>query len=274
MTHEKRLRRFLSKHQNVVNGLKSVFEWLPDGDSPKGGSIDFPALVSAAQNGERLYTRDTANEFHHFVFAAFVMFGHSLSLFGKAVYLSKDGRALSSEACQQLLLGLQAHTTLILYLITSSAFARHMEVFHNTLGLRELVPDFNRRDEYKSFGKRMRIWDRGVVTGRYPGNEALASDTKADDSSGADNTAMDDFELQVRNVVQSHSTPDAQRFEVACGALSRGCFCQMAENIFRSSVLRTTGIASPMSQASGYRNRDATSHCRLRQISHPVLGQF
>ncbi len=168
MEHEKYLRKFLSEHQNVVDGLKSVFEWLPNGsDPPKGVSVDFPALVSAAQNGERLYTRDTANEFHHFVFAAFVMFGHSLSLFGRAVYLSKDdGHALSSEACQNLLFALQAHTTLILYLITSSTFERHMKVFHNTLGLRELIPDFNRRDEYKSFGKRMRIWDHGVVTGR------------------------------------------------------------------------------------------------------------
>jgi hypothetical protein len=211
MTHEKRLRRFLSEHKNVVDGLKSVFEWPPVRGSSKGGSIDFRALVSAAKLGKRLYTRNTATEFHHFVFAAFVMLGHSLSLFGKAVCLSTAGHTISSEALQQLFLGLQAHTTLIVCLISSSAFARHMEVLHNSLGLRELVPDFDRREEYEKFGQRMKIWDRDLVTGRCPGNKA--SGTKADDSSGASDTAMGDFELQVRNVIQSHSTPDAQRFK-------------------------------------------------------------
>ena len=55
--------------------------------------------------------------------------------------------------------------TLILYLITSSTFARHMEVLHNSLGLRELVPDFDRREEYKMFGQHMKIWDHDVALG-------------------------------------------------------------------------------------------------------------
>ncbi|KAF8342364.1 hypothetical protein F5887DRAFT_1215946 [Amanita rubescens] len=183
MTHDKRLCRFLSEHDNVVNGLSSIFEWLP----VRGPSIDFQALAAAAKCGNRLYTRETANEFHHFVFAAFVMFGHSLSLFGKAVNLSRAGHKLNSEgSLLQLFYGLQAHTTLILYLTTSSAFAKHMEVFQNILGLQELVPDFDERGEYRKFGESMKIWDHDLVSRRCPVNKALscldtgASDMKAD----------------------------------------------------------------------------------------------
>ena len=193
--HERYLRRFLAGHDNVVDGLKSVFEWLPVRASSKGGSIDFQALVLAAKHGKRLYTQNTANEFHRFVFSAFVMLGHSLSLFGKAVYRSKTGQALSSEALHRLFLGLQAHTTLILYLITSSTFARHMEVLHNTLGLRELVPDFDRREEYKTFGQRMKIWDRDVTLG------ARDSSAKVD---GGDNAPKEVNEAAANEAESSH----------------------------------------------------------------------
>ena len=115
MDHEKHLHRFLSEHDNMVNGLSSIFEWLPI----RGPSTDFQVLVAAAKDGNQLYTRDTANEFHHFVFAVFVMFSHSLSLFGKAVNLSRGcGELNSKSALKQLFYGLQAYTTLILYLTT------------------------------------------------------------------------------------------------------------------------------------------------------------
>ncbi|KAF8342365.1 hypothetical protein F5887DRAFT_918801 [Amanita rubescens] len=193
MAHEKHLRRFLSEHDNVVNGLSSVFEWLP----VRGPSIDFQALAAAAKCGNRLYTRETANEFHHFVFAAFVMFGHSLSLFGKAVTLSRDCRELNS-AIQQLFYGLQAHTTLILYLTTSSAFAKHMEVFQNSLGLQELVPDFDQREEYKKFGESMKIKDHDLVTERCSSSNATpdlstgASNAKANDKAKANDAKLND----------------------------------------------------------------------------------
>ena len=187
-----------------------MFEWLPVRESSKGGSIDFQALVLATKHGKWLYTQNTANKFHRFVFAAFIMLGHSLSLFSKAVYRSKTGQALSSEALHRLFLGLHSHMTLILYLITSSMFARHMEVLHNSLGLRELVPDFDRREEYKTFGQRMKIWDCDVALG------ARESSTKVD---GGDNAPKEVNEAAA-NKVESSPPSSALSHCLLCRHLS------------------------------------------------------
>ena len=73
-------------------------------------------------------------------------------------------------------------------------------MLQNSLGLLKLVPDVDRKEDYKNFGTRMKIWDHGVVTGRCTanrGSDATVNDTTPGDGEpeAAENESSSEMEV-------------------------------------------------------------------------------
>jgi hypothetical protein len=199
---EKRLVKFILTYPEIIDGLKYASVSWPEGapsdwEPPAQDLLHFDTLMTAIKGGtSQIYTRDTASDFHRFIYASFVTFGRSLRRFGKGIGLEKQGKLpLTSLYC--IFHALQAQAELLFTIITSSTFRVHIKVLWETdkLGIRDLIPDFSERDSYRTFGKRTSIWDYELITGSTGGNVKWADNAKAED------TWADGSELEVRNTL-------------------------------------------------------------------------
>jgi len=148
--NEKYLVRFLLKYPNIIEGLGYA-----------SGPGCFDALISAIKRGApQLYTKETADDFHHLVYAVFVTFGRALCQFGQL----QKGKA-PRTALEAPFGALRAQAELFLLILTSSAFKQHLEILWSISGPenQEEIPKFSEREEYLTFGEHMQIWDFELV---------------------------------------------------------------------------------------------------------------
>jgi hypothetical protein len=211
---EKHLVKFILSYPNIIDGLKyAAISW-PQGASsdwepPAKDLLRFEALMTAIKGGApQLYTKDTADDFHHLIYASFITFGRSLRRFGKGIRLEKQGK-LSLASLYDAFYALRAQVELLFNIITSSTFRKHIEVLWETVGIQGLMPEFSERESYCTFGKQMLIWDYELITGR--GEDAMCTD-----NAKAEDILADGSELEVCNTLQLCSAPDLKRVSRHC----------------------------------------------------------
>jgi len=167
---EKYLVDFLHYYPEVVLGQVYASTRRPEGvtedwDPPVAELLSFSHLINAAEaafdSKKRsrskpvpLYTKETANDFHAFIFASFVTCTRSLYQFSR---LAGQSSLADMESKFPALQGL---IELLLFLITSSTFRKHIEVLDAIDGINNLVPRYEEKETYEEFGEFMQMWKK------------------------------------------------------------------------------------------------------------------
>ena len=147
--NDETLASFLCHNEHAIKVLRVV-------GSRNSDRLPVDALMSAAQSGGAIHTKETAREFHHLLCAAFVAFGRSLRFFSKA-FKKHPKSCNSGEPPKELInpfkvMGL--YTRLLLCILTSSSFKTHIRCCTlQGADLKHLLPRYDRRDQYVTFAE-------------------------------------------------------------------------------------------------------------------------
>ena len=168
---EKYLVDVIFRYSNIIQGLMYANSIRPkeaesDWDPPAENLLHFDSLIAVVKSGApQLYTKETADDFHRLIYASLVTCGRSLRRLGWAI-------KLKNQQLEYIFNALRAQVELLLFIITSTTFQKHVEVLCETegLGINDLVPNYNERDAYEKFGVKMGILDRELITGRAQKN--------------------------------------------------------------------------------------------------------
>ena len=174
---ERYLVEIFTKYPNVIDGLKyaTTTKGADNLGAPAEGFLRFDSLMAAIlQKAPQLYTKQTAEDFHTFIYASFVTFGRALRRFSRATGVKK--KETSTDQLIEIFNALRGQVELLLFIVTSSTFKQHIEVFCDIdgLGILDLVPDFSERETYEKFGSGMMISDRKMGGKKDDGGEVTS----------------------------------------------------------------------------------------------------
>lgn len=268
--NERYLVDIFSRYPNVIEGLKYASTSLPHGadsnwEPPAEELLRFDSLIAAINNAApQLYTKETAEDFHMFLYASFVTFGRSLCQLCKAIGLEKQGLLKPEANLRHIFNAFRGQAELLLFLITSSTFKKHIEVFCSIdgLGINDLVPDVKEREIYEKFGEGLKIWDYELVKGRKrkapcgtvrtnqatPESRGVGTgkESQSTPESGDGNDDENESELEVRSALSLCRIPGINQVQgTTCNFTCR--YVRRVGKIRSFSTYRKAGAGRPVS---------------------------
>ena len=135
---------FIRNNSSLMTGLNHVAERV-------GRQGSFPSLMLAVKSDTMaIYTEETCDDFDNLFFIAFVSFGRSILNFRvlHRSYQNTNEQAVYNDMMEDAFQMLEASTRLLLCIITSKAFERHMDSFA-TANFQDLIPRIDMKRAYE-----------------------------------------------------------------------------------------------------------------------------